>query len=358
MHFTQSGHIATVTLEGRALLVDRATGEVAAELDLKEAYGFVSPTTSLPDGLDIVSFFPEPSIADLEKAFGGRDAANLTLSNFLGVSGNFTDNTVAVSIRDEIYFQGGGPTTADGSIIQVNVRTDGDSVSFEKGWYVLAEGGSAASPSISRNGKYMVLSDGASSGSSLSSEQSAAYVVLVDVEACNTNTDSDPLRERCGAIKKVELERGAMSGAPPIADDGTVYYWESGLDFVNFYDNADLFSFGPEQDKRAVALDDRRDWTSVMTVSNNHLIGTISKYTESEFTLMVNTLPATIEHRLALFDRSTFELVWSAEVTDDSTSTITIDKAGSLYVTLFGLLNIIATEERPTLGLVKFTPTP
>ena len=183
-------------------------------------------------------------------------------------------------------------------------------------------------------------------------------MVLVDVEACNTKTDSDPLRERCGAIKKVELERGAMSGAPPIADDGTVYYWESGLDFVNFYDNADLFSFGPEQDKRVVALDDRRDWTSVMTVSNNHLIGTISKYTESEFTLMVNTLPATIEHRLALFDRSTFELVWSAEVTDDSTSTITIDKTGSLYVTLFGLLNIIATEERPTLGLVKFTPTP
>ena len=44
-------------------------------------------------------------------------------------------------------------------------------------------------------------------------------------------------------------------------------------------------------------------------------------------------------------------------LTDDSTSTITIDKSGSLYVTLFGLLNIIAIDERPTLGLVKFKPS-
>ena len=68
-------------------------------------------------------------------------------------------------------------------------------------------------------------------------------------------------------------------------------------------------------------------------------------------------MPATIDDKLALYDRTTFELVWEAPLTDDSTSTITIDKSGSLYVTLFGLLNIIATEERPTLGLVKFRPT-
>ena len=71
---------------------------------------------------------------------------------------------------------------------------------------------------------------------------------------------------------------------------------------------------------------------------------------------MTNVLPATTDNYLSLYDRETFDLVWEAPLTDDSTSTITIDKAGSLYVTLFGLLNIIATQERPTLGLVKFRP--
>ena len=70
--------------------------------------------------------------------------------------------------------------------------------------------------------------------------------------------------------------------------------------------------------------------------------------------LLANVLPATTDNYLSLYDRQTMELVWEAPLTDDSTSTTTIDKSGSLYVTLFGLLNIIATEERPTLGLVKF----
>ena len=147
-----------------------------------------------------------------------------------------------------------------------------------------------------------------------------------------------------------------MSGAPPIANDGTVYYWESGLDFANFYENDDVFSFGPSQEKKSAQLANNRDWSSVMTVTNNHLIGSTTSYVESEEMLMTNVLPATTDNYLSLFDRETFELVWEAPLTDDSTSTITIDKTGSLYVTLFGLLNIIATEERPTLGLVKFRP--
>jgi hypothetical protein len=93
-----------------------------------------------------------------------------------------------------------------------------------------------------------------------------------------------------------------------------------------------------------------------MTVTNNHLIGSTTSYVESEEMLLTNVLPATTENYLSLYDRQTMELVWEAPLTDDSTSTTTIDKSGSLYVTLFGLLNIIATQERPTLGLVKFKP--
>ena len=148
-----------------------------------------------------------------------------------------------------------------------------------------------------------------------------------------------------------------MAGAPPIADDGTVYYWESGLAFAQYYENSDLFSFSPTQDKRAVRMDQDRDWSSIMTVTQNHLIGSTTAYVESEEMLMTNVLPATTDNYLSLYDRDTFGLVWEAPLTDDSTSTITIDKSGSLYVTLFGLLNIIAIDERPTLGLVKFKPS-
>ena len=93
-----------------------------------------------------------------------------------------------------------------------------------------------------------------------------------------------------------------------------------------------------------------------MTVSENHLIGTISTFTESEELLLTNTLPATASHALVLVDRETLETTWTAPLTDDSTSTLTLDRGGHLYVTLFGLLNIISTEQRPTLGLVKFKP--
>ena len=148
-----------------------------------------------------------------------------------------------------------------------------------------------------------------------------------------------------------------MAGAPPIADDGTVYYWESGLAFAQYYENSDLFSFSPTQDKRAVRMDQDRDWSSIMTVTQNHLIGSTTAYVESEEMLMTNVLPATTDNYLSLYDRDTFELVWEAPLTDDSTSTITIDKSGSLYVTLFRALNIIAIDERPTLGLVKFKPS-
>ena len=146
-----------------------------------------------------------------------------------------------------------------------------------------------------------------------------------------------------------------MAGAPPIADDGTIYYWESGLDFTQHYE-ADLFTLKADGSVVSKQFDDDYDWSSVMTVSNNHLIGTISQFTESSEMLLTNPLPSTATHKVVLVDRETLTPVWSAPLTDDSTSTLTLDRSGNLYVTLFGLLNIIAVDERPTLGLVKFQP--
>ena len=158
------------------------------------------------------------------------------------------------------------------------------------------------------------MSDGASTGTAMSQAEGSAYVILVDLEACNDNTDSDPDANVCGWLKREELERGSMAGAPPIADDGTVYYWESGLAFAQYYENSDLFSFSPTQDKRAVRMDQDRDWSSVMTVTQNHLIGSTTAYVESEEMLMTNVLPATTDNYLSLYDRDTFN--WSGKHPD------------------------------------------
>ena len=357
LHFTPSGYIATVTLPGIVSILDRESGAILAQFDIATEYGFVAPEPRLPDSVDLLNFFPESSVNDFITAFGSREAANATLGNFLGVSGSFTDNTVGISKRDEIYIQSGGPTQEDGTIVQLHLRqTDDGGLTLEKGWYVLANGGSAASPSISKNGRYLVLSDGAATSTALSQGESEAFVHLVDLEACNTNTDQAPEPELCLPISSQVLTRGAMAGAPPIANDGTIYYWESGLDFTQHYEKSDLFVLESNNEVSQKQLSDGYDWSSVMTVSNNHLIGTISKFTESSEMLLTNPLPATATHQVVLIDRQSLELVWASPLTDDSTSTLTVDREGHLYVTLFGLLNIIAVDERPTLGLVKYNP--
>jgi hypothetical protein len=43
-------------------------------------------------------------------------------------------------------------------------------------------------------------------------------------------------------------------------------------------------------------------------------------------------------------------------VPDDSSATVTVGPDGSAYVGMFGLLQIFATDTRPTLGLVRFRP--
>jgi hypothetical protein len=61
---------------------------------------------------------------------------------------------------------------------------------------------------------------------------------------------------------------------------------------------------------------------------------------------------------LAVLDRATGALVFSAPVTDDATSTVTVGPDGSLYVNQLGLLHAFATETRVVGGLIRFSPAP
>ena len=68
------------------------------------------------------------------------------------------------------------------------------------------------------------------------------------------------------------------------------------------------------------------------------------------------TFPKQTDDVVLDLDRLTGELVWQAPIPDDGTATVTVGTDGSIYVGVMGFLSIFATEERPNLGLVRFTP--
>jgi hypothetical protein len=140
--------------------------------------------------------------------------------------------------------------------------------------------------------------------------------------------------------------------------DGTIALWEISVSQGVFdADARDLAIVGPDGPIWESTLPDGLDWTSVITVTDTHLVGTASVITPSTTRALTVRLPARLESFLAVVDRRTGELVFRAPVTDDSTATVTVGPDGSLYVGMFGLLAILATEQSPVLGLVRFSPT-
>ena len=98
------------------------------------------------------------------------------------------------------------------------------------------------------------------------------------------------------------------------------------------------------------------EWASVITVTDNHLIGTASTITESDESLLSLNFPSVTEDYLVLLDRSSGELVWRGELPDDGAATVTIGPDGALYAGVYGLLSMLAVDELPNAGLVRFSP--
>jgi len=356
VHFTPDGHIATVTSSGVVYLVRRSDGQVLASLSIPERWGFVAPA-SMDIDIDIRPLLPQP-IQDNIRAVWGADAVDGASGGFgalLG-AGAFCDNTVGISDEGDIYVIGGGLDEDHGALVQILVEGTVAAPELGLGWFTSTHAGSATSPSISRGSRYVVIGDGASSDTFMNPEAVEAAVKVMDIEACNQNTDADPDPGRCAVAYSQELERSPMVGAPAIAADGTVYLWEFGLDLASQPEDRDLVAFGPDGLIWEASLPDNLDWNSVMIVSDNHLIGTASVVTPSEHSLFAVTFPLTTEDYTVVVDRFTGALVWKAAQSDDGTATTTIGKDGSLYTALRGFLSTLSIEDRPTLGLVKFSP--
>lgn len=359
VHFTPGGHIATITNAGVVHLLARDDGRSLASIDLPAVLGFVPPEPLDTGGIDLMSLFPDELVADLEAVFGPTTGTAGGLFAFLGAGGGFSDNTVAVSSRDEIYVIGGGRDADHGAMVQLRIEGTPAAPTLAVGWALHTSGGSATSPSITFDGRYVSVGDGSTSNALLDPRGATAFLHVADVNACDANTDSDPDPDACAPAWSVELERGPIAGSPPILPDGSLVFWEVSVSQGVFGDAArDLVRVAPGG---AVVwesvLPDGLDWTSVITVSNRHLIGTASAIEPGGERIIGVRLPRSLESYLAVVDRESGRLVFRAQVADDATATVTIGPDGSLYVGEFGLLEILASEQSPTLGLVRFAPT-
>ncbi len=356
LHFTPDGHIATVTSEGMVYLVDRETGLGLSALSIPETWGYVAPAF-LDLDIDLTALVPGQVAADIETVWGPvtDEDAQGGFSVLLG-AGAFCDNTVGVDSQGRIYVIGGGEDPDHGAMVQIRVGGSAEAPVLEPGWSTPTNAGSATSPSISAGDRYVVISDGASSKTFLDPESVDAWVKVMDIEACDANTDADEDPTRCAVAYQHPVGRQPLIGAPAIAEDGTVWFWEMSLAWDADPDDPDVVSFGPEGLIYAAAMPDDLDWTSVMTVTDNHLIGTASAITPSEETLFGVNFPVRTDDSLVVLDRKTGEMVFSTPVLDDGASTVSIAPDGSLYVAVYGLFSMLSLEDRPDLGLVKFSP--
>ena len=122
-------------------------------------------------------------------------------------------------------------------------------------------------------------------------------------------------------------------------------------------DVPDVTRYDGDQVVWEATLPDDANWSSVLTITNNHVLGTLTRLTASDTTILGLNLPATAQSELAILDRATGALVFTAPITDDSTSTVTVGPDGSLYVTMLSLLHGFAVETPIVGGVIRFGVT-
>lgn len=356
LHFTPDGHIATVTSSGMIYLLNRSNGKVLAELSIREAYNFVMPGI-LQSSIDVTKLMPAAVQSNIASVWGTPESEEdgPGFASFLG-AGNFVDNTLAVSPEGHLYIIGGGPSEDEGALVQVRVTGDAAAPKLEPGWFAATHKGSATSPSISPKGQYVMISDGVSPDNTFEPEKMDARVKVFDIGTCDLNMDSDPDPSRCGLAYEEKLERGTVPGSPAIDDAGWVYFYEFGMTWSWQQSARDVVAFGPNGIVWSTALPDNMDWTSVATVTDNHVIGTATTVVPSDKSLPSIVFPETSEDHLVMLDRATGEVVFRHPVPDDSAATVTVGPDGSLYVGMLGLVSILSVDEAPTLGVTRLVP--
>ncbi len=355
LHLHPAGFVALAAGNGAIELLARDTGAPAASLSVYDDAGL--PRVERPGlAVDLEPLLPEEVVDDFVATFGSVDQL---LAIFAGIGDQWTDNTIGVAPDGTLYGIGSGYSADSGAVVQVRVEPaagEGGGVTLSPGWIATFSGGSASSPSISPDGRYLKITDGNSTAGLLNPASVEARALVFDIDACDENTDADALSERCAPALLVPLRSGPALGASPMLDDLEHYVWE--VQFAGLFDNdvPDLIRYDGADEVWPVHLPGDAVWSSVLTIADEHIVGTATRFTASRERLLSIELPATATSEVVALDRTTGALVFSAPVTDDSTSTVTVGPDGSLYVTQLGLLSGFALETRITGGIIRFAP--
>ncbi len=352
-HFGPGGHLVTATSAGRLLFLDRADGHVVAALDLPAAFGLKRPEAA-PPALDLARLVPPAILADMRRVYGEGEAL---LAVFGGAGAGYTDNTVGIAPDGTVYAVGWGVADGQGAVVQVRVAQSGDAVTLTPGWRLDTVKGSASSPAISPDGRWLKVTDGNATAALLAPAAFPGSARLADIAACDANTDADPAPGVCRPALEIPLASGPALGASPVLDDAEHYLWEVQLaTLVEPNTVPDLVRYAGDRVVWATHLPDDAAWTSVLTVTRDAIVGTMSRVTRGDARILSVSLPQTVTSELAVLDRETGALRFSAPVPDDSTSTVTVGPDGALYATLLGLVSAFAHDTQVVGGVVKYAP--
>ena len=351
LHLHPLGHVAVATGTGVVALLDRADGSIVAELSVYDDVGL--PGVERPGlTVNLEPLLPAEVSADFVQTFGTVDQL---LAIFAGVGRQWTDNTVGIAPDGTLYAIGTGDSDVRGALVQVRVSTTDAGVQLTPGWVAAFDNSSAASPSVSPDGRFVKITDGNSTNGLLAPDTVEAEALIFDIAACDENRDADTDAQACAPSITVPLLSGPALGASPVLNDGEHYAWE--VQFADLFTTEvpDLIRYDGTTEVWRLNLPDDAVWSSVLTITNQHIIGTMTRLTPSDQTLLTISLPSTASSELVVVERATGEVVTRHPTTDDSTSTVTIGADGALYVTQLGLLSGFAIDTRITGGVMRFS---
>jgi hypothetical protein len=348
VHFTPGGRVVTSTVDGVVVLLSRETGAVEGAFDVPEATGFVAPAAA-----ESTIVVPPGLATKIEGIVGPMTDEELALvvSASTGTSGAFSDNTVSVGGNGRLYLVGGGPEPEVGAMTALALDESGESPAVSFLWAVEIEGGSATSPAVTRDGTRIALGD------------NGGNLVYVDAEACDANADGDPDPERCAPSWTWPILGRPLLGSVAIDDDGTVFAWNASQTPTD----VDLFALADGGDHGvpvfekcfAEAGGTNRQWTSVATVLDDLVIGTLTDMISVWDSPFGVTLALETAHEIVAVDKETGEIRWRHVLPDDSINSPAIGPDGSIYLPLMGMIDLMSPSDTVTFsgGVHAFRPS-
>ncbi|WAS95164.1 outer membrane protein assembly factor BamB family protein [Nannocystis punicea] len=341
LKFTADGHLVTQVSDGTVYMVERTGGKILAELSVAGETGFVpAEPTMLP-----IESAPDYVLARLRRLVGDKhyDQAIAGLGGLLGASGGFADNTVCTTARRQVLAVGGGPDKHTGAAVALDIVGTADAPDLKFRWAMPLKAGSASSVVASSDGERAVLGDG------------DGHIHMIDVPACDDNTDADPEPDRCAPAWVFAHPGGRLLGTVALDGDGTVYAFTSGAERVEeiyaLRDRGDTYElewasdFGPSA-----------QMTTVLTVTDDAIYGVLSQV-EPSVTVGVLTLPKSVSNEAVVIDKETGVILHRESTPDSSLTELVLSPRGELFLTALGIYEILTLDPNardPVGGLRKY----